>query len=237
MTLRSPIVPKQRRALLVTVVLLAASIGTGCGSVRRRGNVKLPPPINPRVGWTETGTASWYGPPYHGRPTANGEIYDMNEMTAAHQRLSFDTWLEIRNLDNGKTANVRINDRGPFVGKRIIDLSKSAAQAIGMLGSGTAPVRLRVIRPPKGAPAQASSGSRPGQMDIQIGVFTQEKNAQALASKARSKGHRVTVEDYSTDSGKRYRVVVSGGNSKQANSRLKNLKKQGFQGIFRPRKG
>ena len=92
-----------------------------------------------------TGIASWYGPGFHGRTTANGERYDMNEMTAAHKSLKFGTKVRVTNQNNGKSVVVRINDRGPYVASRIIDLSKGAAQAIDMIGPGTASVTVEVM--------------------------------------------------------------------------------------------
>lgn len=91
------------------------------------------------------GTASWYGPGFHGRTTANGERYDMNAMTAAHKTLRFGTKVKVTNTSNGKSVIVRINDRGPFVGRRVIDLSKSAASAIDMIRPGTAKVTIEVL--------------------------------------------------------------------------------------------
>lgn len=91
------------------------------------------------------GTASWYGPGFHGRTTANGERYNMNAMTAAHKSLRFGTKVKVTNNTNGKSVVVRINDRGPFVGSRVIDLSKSAASAIDMIGPGTAKVTIEVL--------------------------------------------------------------------------------------------
>ena len=92
--------------------------------------------------YVEEGVASWYGVPFNGRRTSNGEIYDMHEFTAAHRTLPFNGVVRVTNLNNGKQTEVRINDRGPFVANRIIDLSLSAAQAIEMVGTGTAHVRL-----------------------------------------------------------------------------------------------
>jgi len=92
-----------------------------------------------------SGVASWYGPGFHGRKTANGERYNMNELTAAHKTLRFGTRVRVTNQNNGKSVIVRINDRGPYVGSRVIDLSKSAAQKIDMIGSGTAKVKLQVL--------------------------------------------------------------------------------------------
>jgi rare lipoprotein A len=106
------------------------------------------PATSVRPGHTETGIASWYGNPYHGRRTASGEIYDMEQLTAAHPTLPFQTFIEVTNLDNGKRVTVRITDRGPFAKGRILDLSHAAARAIEMLGPGTARVRLKVVKAP-----------------------------------------------------------------------------------------
>jgi rare lipoprotein A len=100
------------------------------------------------VGYQETGEASWYGKPHHGRPTASGEIFDMYRMTAAHRSLPFGTWVLAENPANGRSVKVRINDRGPTKGRRILDLSYAAARALGAIGLGVIPVRLRVISLP-----------------------------------------------------------------------------------------
>jgi len=96
--------------------------------------------------------ASWYGVPYDGRRTSSGEIFDMHALTAAHRTLPFNTWIEVTDLQNGKHVDVRVNDRGPFVDGRIIDLSMGAADQLGMLRAGLAKVRLKVIKPPAGSP-------------------------------------------------------------------------------------
>lgn len=93
----------------------------------------------------EEGRASYYADEFNGRKTSNGEVFDMNELTAAHRSLPFHTKVKVTNLDNGRSVTVRINDRGPFVEGRIIDLSLAGAKAIGMVGTGTAPVRLEVV--------------------------------------------------------------------------------------------
>lgn len=231
--------PRALPALLLVLVATAWLLG-GCGGSRRAKRVKLPPPVTPRLGWTEVGVASWYGHPYHGRTTSNGETYDMNKMTAAHKRLPFDTWVRVRNLGNGKTTQVRINDRGPFVGNRIIDLSRAAATDIQMISAGTARVRLTVIRSPRrnrrGArrPAERRAENR---FDVQTGVFRNRSSAQALAGKIGRFGHRVSIEEFSLAGAKRYRVLVAGGDRKQAYARLERLKSQGFEGYVRPRGG
>ncbi len=109
---------------------------------------KVPyPPYEPgkEIRYRETGIASWYGEDFHGKKTANGETYDMHAMTAAHRTLPFSTRVRVTNLDNGNKTEVRINDRGPFVPGRIIDLSRSGAKELGMLGPGTARVVVEAV--------------------------------------------------------------------------------------------
>ncbi len=119
----------------------------------------------------ETGLASWYGHPYHGRPAANGEIYDMESFTAAHRTLPFGTWVRVVNLTNDKTVDVRITDRGPFVENRIIDVSHAAAGAIGLIGPGVARVRLDILS----VPAIASTQSW---YAVQAGAFHDQDRAE-----------------------------------------------------------
>lgn len=150
----------------VLVVLIAVLTLAACGRKAKapRRQTAIPRPI----GWTETGIASWYGHPYHGRRAANGEVYDMEKMTAAHRTLPFETWVRVYNLTNLKTVEVRITDRGPFIDGRIIDLSRAAAQQIAMIGPGIGKVRLEVIEPPfvSGRFAvQVASYREPGQAE------------------------------------------------------------------------
>jgi len=98
------------------------------------------------AGWTQTGLASWYGETFQGRQTASGEVFDYRKLTAAHRTLPFGTYVEVTSLDNGKRVVVKINDRGPFVRGRIIDLSKAAAEKIDMIREGVVKVRIRVLR-------------------------------------------------------------------------------------------
>ena len=151
----------------LALALLAAMLVGGCGKKK-----PLRVPIAPVPGATETGIASWYGRPYHGRRAASGEIYDMAKFTAAHRTLPFDTWVEVRNLENNRTVRVRINDRWPFVEGRIIDLSRAAAGKLAMIGPGTARVRLTVIQRP--------SSSKPDLFAVQIGAFQSRSNAERL---------------------------------------------------------
>ena len=146
------------RPFVAVAALIGASFAAaGCGH-RVTARVPVSPPPPAPQGWTETGVASWYGIPYDGRRAASGEIFDMHALTAAHRTLPFNTWLEVTNLTNGKRVDVRINDRGPFVDGRIIDLSMAAGDRIDMLRAGLVKVRLKVIKPPADVSTAPASG-------------------------------------------------------------------------------
>jgi rare lipoprotein A len=123
----------------VQLALLAALLHA-CSTTR--------PVTPPMVGGHQEGVASWYGPGFHGKRTANGEVYDQYELTAAHQTLPLGTRVMVTSLTNGRAVEVRINDRGPFIGGRVIDLSYAAASVIGMIGPGTMPVRVEILEQP-----------------------------------------------------------------------------------------
>lgn len=129
-------------------------------------------------GYDKRGNASWYGRKFHGRRTSSGEIYDMYQFTAAHRELPLPSYVEVTNLRNGRQVTVRVNDRGPFHDDRIIDLSYAAAKRLDMLGSGTAPVRVRVLRSPQRASALAASGGfRPW---LQVGAWQDRARAREI---------------------------------------------------------
>src|SRR5271165_6580592 len=117
---------------LLWLSLFLSACGKKKARTARRPPGPRPSPGQAVVGSVETGVASWYGHPYHGRPAADGEIYDMEKLVAAHRTLPFNTWVRVTNLTNGKTVDVRITDRGPFIDGRVIDLSHAAARAIDM---------------------------------------------------------------------------------------------------------
>lgn len=159
----------------VYFLVACAVIISGCAKKKPRVAVAPPPsrgaPATPAppVGTTERGMASWYGHPYHGRPAADGEIYDMETLVAAHRTLPFQTYVRVRNIRNDKTVDVRIIDRGPFVGGRIIDLSHKAAQAIDLIGPGVAEVEVTVIQTPP--------NPEPALFAVQVGAFREKANA------------------------------------------------------------
>lgn len=176
-----------RRIILMAAVCVALGAGTtGCArkhghkSIARAGQPPTPAPhkrtnANPAVpaGYAEQGIASWYGVPYHGRAAADGEIYDMETLVAAHRLLPFNTWLKVTNLANNESVNVRVIDRGPFVKGRILDLSKAAARQIGLLGPGIGEVRLEVISAPRDVPANDFYA-------VQTGAFQSRESAERL---------------------------------------------------------
>lgn len=186
-------------------------------------------------GFVERGIASWYGSKFHGRRTSSGEIYDMYRMTAAHKQLPLPTWVEVRNLENGRSATLRVNDRGPFHENRIIDLSYAAALKLGMADAGTAFVEVRALEagpaptvaprsPPEPAIAAASApapapatraaaASRteaaPQELYLQVGAFGERVNAERLAERiARIAPGNVRIAEAMRDNRALYRVQL-----------------------------
>ena len=136
-------------------------------------------------GYSESGEASWYGKQFHGRRTANGEVYDMHAMTAAHKSLPLPTDVEVTNLSNGKKVVVRVNDRGPFVGQRILDLSYAAARALDLVHSGTGRVRVRALG--SSALVAKQAASKPARF-VQVGAYKQRANAERMRRKLETAG-------------------------------------------------
>lgn len=180
-------------ALSLSVVVAAQLVG--CASERY---------ARPSQGTVQRGMASWYGADFHGKPTASGEIYDMYQLSAAHKELPLDTIIHVKNLDNGRSVELRVNDRGPFVRGRVLDLSYGAAKKLGMVEVGLARVEIRVVKVGDGLPGP----SRLTRYTIQLGAFREERNARELHGKVavhfpdvqiRSEGdlHRVRLGRYS----------------------------------------
>jgi rare lipoprotein A len=193
-------------------------------------------------GFVEEGIASWYGGRFHGRKTANGEVYDMYEKTAAHKTLPFGTHVKVVNLSNGKEVLVRINDRGPFVKERIIDLSFAAAQDIGMIDPGTTRVRLVALSRKVGTikmgdtykPLVEVRNFRKGKFTVQVGAFTAEDNAMRLAERLRVLFGHVTITTYVPRNGTIfYRVRVSlSEDLNDTNQVVEKLEYLGFSQAF-----
>lgn len=167
-------------------------------------SVAIPPPASaaspfvPGV-YVEQGIASWYGKPFDGRRAADGEVYNMNAMVAAHRTLPFGSVVRVTNLNNGLTADVRIIDRGPFVDGRILDLSRAAAKALRIIGPGTAPVRIQLLYSPM-LPG--------GDFAVQVGAFSVRSNAARLRDRLLAHYQPVTIREFDTANGPYYRVLV-----------------------------
>lgn len=175
---------------------------------------------------TETGMASWYGPNFHGKTTANGETYDQNELTAAHKTLPFNSVVRVTNLDNGKQVTVRINDRGPYARGRVIDLSKAAAQEVDMIGPGIARVRIEVLKT-----------DRPLTGDISREIFSVQIASLSDADAARARANEIRggwVQPARVDGQRVYRVMVGRyGNKEQAEDARRALQRQGVDGFVK----
>lgn len=215
---------------MLFVVLAAVLLLTACGG-HKRARVRVPPPptsadttstsrtappppiILPRDArpiYVETGLASWYGGPYHNRRAANGEIYDMHALTAAHRTLPLNSLVRVTNLQTGHSVAVRITDRGPFREDRIIDLSAAAAKAIDVWRSGVARVKVEVME----APAPIDQG---GRWAVQIGGFDQEGEARKVQDKLSRRYHSAKVLAFSSPVGDWWvRVRVLGDDRQRA---------------------
>ncbi len=197
-------------------------------------------PIANARGFVQKGIASWYGKKFHGRKTSNGEIYNMYAMTAAHKTLPMGTWVLVENLENQRQIKVRVNDRGPFVRGRIIDLSYSGARKLGMVGPGTAKVRIRALGQ---ATAYAGKSHSPvkfrpvnywkGNFTVQVGAFKEKSNAQRYRDKLSRtyiNAHIVVHEDYR---GRFYRVRMGKfSNLANAEKFSLSLMGKGFGQVF-----
>ncbi len=199
-----------RRAAGLGLAVALALASSAC--LHRHHAVRVPTQPPPPTGAPapvvqgEEGIASWYGHPYDGRPTASGEIYNMYAMTAAHRTLPFGTRVRVHDLKNHRSVVVRINDRGPFVKGRIIDLSYAAAQDLHM--DGTAPVRLEILG--YNAPAGSRPGSRPppGVFAVQVGAFKDPGNAERLKRQIERYSKPVVIQRFERADGTFYRVRV-----------------------------
>lgn len=189
--------PVPRRLLILCIFLMSALILSACGgkkSWRKGGTPGTKPytirgktyyPLKSAHGFVEEGVASWYGPGFHGKKTANGERYNQYGMTAAHKILPLGTIVTVTNLDTRKSITVRVNDRGPFVDDRVIDLSRKGAEQIGMIAKGTARVRIQTQG---SSPNIRDDGDIDGNFFIQVGAFGVEENAEKLVQQLKAKG-------------------------------------------------
>jgi rare lipoprotein A len=254
----------QRRAGWALTVLAMASLGA-CATPRlsprqgtlsqapggKGGGDRVPGTMRPykvggtwytpreQPGYNEVGTASWYGQQFHNRQTANGEMFDMWVVSAAHKTLPLPSIVEVTNLDNGRKIKVRVNDRGPFVDGRIIDMSRAGAEALGFAGKGTARVRVRYVGPapvrgkdrtlqyagavkdpvpPPPRPVKAAFG---GDWMVQAGAFADRGNAERAVNSLREVG-RAKIVPMGQGGRTLYRVVVPAGDDAGEAGRLRD---------------
>jgi rare lipoprotein A len=201
-------------------------------------------PIPSAQGYKEDGIASWYGDIFHGKATSSGEVYNMYGMTAAHKVLPLGTHVKVTNKNNGQSVILRVNDRGPFVAGRIIDLSYTAAQKLGMLQPGTIPVRVETVQVAQQEylsgktvwKAEAVPDFRVGNFSIQVGAFLQAANAGKFQETMKLRYAKVSIQPPTArdrESERYYRVQV--GSYKdllEAQKEADRLKKNGYPGAF-----
>jgi len=195
--------------------------------------------LDSSAGFTQRGIASWYGTKFHGRKTSSGEVYNMHAMTAAHKTLPIPVYVHVRNLDNGRSTVVRVNDRGPFIDGRIIDLSYAAAKKLGVDGPGTANVEISVLSKGESKPTSVVR-SVPLAIDIaepdvplfiQMGSFSSHLNANNLVQDLLAVNEpSAKISRLETDGGLFYRVRVGPlFDIDEANAIMVRLRDKGFQ--------
>jgi rare lipoprotein A len=209
--------------LLIVVFLLVTACGPRHRIVYER---RMPPPEKEaKIEKRETrgvqqGIASWYGADFHGKQTSSGEVYDMYQLTCAHNTLPLGTMVMVTNLENGRSVELKVNDRGPFVKERIIDVSSAAAQMLGMWEKGTASVKVEVISL---APELVQ------RFTLQVGSFIDETNAQKLAEQLRKSFENVTITTLETPTQKYHRVRVGQFETRESASVMaEKLSQMGF---------
>jgi len=212
-----------RRGSAPVFLLLALLVGCSVPPAK----VRVPEPPVGRL--SQTGIASWYGPGFHGKPTASGEVYNQSEFTAAHQTLPLGTRVMVTNLENGTATEVTINDRGPFAKGRIIDLSHSAAQLINMVGPGTALVRVDVLD----SPSKIHTIRSALDYTLQLGSFTQRENAQQLRDRAARAFADVTIAPIQSRNNTYYRVHLGTFSSRaDAEAQARHVSQAGYSVII-----
>ncbi len=240
----SPLIPIT--LFFLVVLLLCLLPASGIASANKKQPATQRPyiiknrtyyPLPSSEGYEETGLASWYGGDFHGRATSNGEIYNMHDMTAAHKLLPMHTMLLVSNLDNGRETVVRVNDRGPFVKGRIIDVSLSAAKKLALLHRGTARVKITALGEVKKTNGQHRFASHAdfgkGEFYVQIGAFIKKTNGLRLQKRFLDTGHRAVIRKTRIKGQTYYRVQVYVGttlrNARRSETVLLN---KGYTGAF-----
>lgn len=216
--------------ILLPILFLALTLFlSSCGTTSRVPKSEPVTDNNLKSGnIIEQGVASWYGPNFHGKLTANGETYNMYDLTAAHRTLPFNTVLRVINQDNGEAVVVRVNDRGPFAKNRIIDLSKKAAEEIDMIGNGTAPVQLVLLE--GDLENSRTTNLKVATYTVQLGSFEERNGAVQLTEKIR--GSR--IEEIALNDTTVYRVYYGIYTDKdRASQTQQELHRKGYKGYVK----
>ncbi len=192
-------------------------------------------PLQSHSGFVQAGMASWYGKDFHGKKTSNGEKYDMYAMTAAHKTLPLGVYVKVKNRNNGREAVVRVNDRGPFVKGRIIDLSFAAAKKLGVDIAGTAPVRIEALGYQGSGPDRykAPETYDAGSYTVQVGSFKEQSNAQRLSMEMKKQSGFSEIRRTDVNGEIFYRVYSGKFSSlNAAETAEQELSEQGYPGCF-----
>ncbi len=218
------------RILRLSVVLAIAVLSASCAgnvapSKPNAAALVNTPSLSPARGqiYREAGVSSWYGKDFHGRKTANGETYDMYGISAAHRTLPLGTYIRVTNLENYKSIKVKVNDRGPFVKNRVLDLSYGAAGELGFVAQGTAKIRLETL--------EEIRDSAP-YYTVQVGAFIEEENARMLRQRLSKKYDAVYIIPFESNVGKFYRVRVGSYTTEEKAERIANgIRLEGLEPI------
>jgi len=221
----------KRLSIYFTFLILFSFFLSSCGVIRT-GSVSTGPVYDANLeagAMLQAGMASWYGPNFHGKTTANGERYNMDDFTAAHRTLPFNTIVRVANQSNGKTVDVRINDRGPYVGDRVIDLSRRAAQEIDMINAGTSAVEIYLLQEGDRAISSANVTNRET-YTVQLASFDSYSRASQEAEKIRG----AEVVKVNVNGNEHYRVYY-GTYSRHgdAESAMRELRRRGHTGFVK----
>jgi rare lipoprotein A len=222
---RAEVVEVERRTALrcarLGALMLAAAVFAACSATRPAPSA--PSAAAPANGASIVGIASWYGPGFNGHRTSSGAIYDQDDLTAASTAFPLGSRVRVTNLDNGKSVDVTINDHGPYVKGRKLDLSRRAARQIGMIGTGTAPVRMAVLETPAGGPAL---GER---YFVQVGSFADPAHAESVRKRLAAHYDDVEIQPVRDGFGRFYRVRMGAFASREdAAARAARMVRSGF---------
>lgn len=221
-----------RNCFLTAVLLLMMLPACVIGDVKQRDASRAAIP-DCFTGIEEKGLASWYGTKFHGRPTASGEIYDMDDMTAAHKTAPLGTWAYVTHVENQRTVLVKINDRGPFVRGRVIDLSRGAARVLEMEDEGVSLVKIKFIGC---TPPGEVDDARIQSFTVQVGAFVDTDKAHQLKDRLQQEFSEAYIETFAAGDTTYYRVRVGSFSSRnQAIKKAGEISRAGYACIIMPR--